>query len=608
MIENVVARTSEKKADAIKKVKVIVAVHGIGDQIEFATIQQTAAQFCLYHKSNFAVPLGNFHNGLATFALPEPVDPEHLRELLFAEVYWAEIPREVVKKGYKLEDAQAWAKSIVGRVQQRAVASGKEYAEHEYSLLEEVLVEMQETIGVLGRVFYLSEKMGLFSFDLDEIIKDYLDDVQLVAEFKEEGGQVISRFSDKLEAIYQELTLRGIEPEIYLVTHSEGTVVGLLGLLNAICGKDPKKPGQRAAKPLWLDCVRGWMTIGSPIDKHLVLWSELFTDLQVPAYPPENKRLIEWHNYYDLGDPVGFELPLARKVFNTDPQHPQPDNPWHWFNFPESHDHGFTRSLFPGKAHTDYWTDPAVFGHFLQQVVYKGADSPPKCADATYDKPPGDRTWHKIGSWILPYVAALAILFFAVYTLYKAVKGCLLEDGETTKQIFLNVGGITSLLGGLTVTARIPRLTREWWWHIVGILVFMLGAFGYWQLTSDEERRQLGRLFASEQLDPTLMLLGVATLIAVVANIIARRYPRAGVHPLLWFGGAIVIAIVTGHIYTTSDRGAIWPVVLAGAFFLYLWWLTILFFDLVFVWHRYIQASVAQKRLNAMYTVKKKGG
>lgn len=604
MAGNAETKTNEKNADAGHKMKVIVAVHGIGDQIEFATIQQTAAQFCLYHKSTFAVPLGNFHNGLATFALPDPVDPKHLRELLFAEVYWAGIPREVVKDGYKLEDAQAWAKTIVGRVRQRAEESGQKYGEHEYSLLEEVLREIRETLGVLGRVFYLSAKMGLFSFDLDKIIKDYLDDVQLVAEFKEESICVVRRFSQKMDDIYREMSQNGVTPEIYLVSHSEGTVITLLGLLSAICGQDAV---YGVTRPPWLDCVRGWMTIGSPIDKHLVLWPELFTALKKPLHQPVKPLQIEWRNYYDLGDPVGFELPMARQIFNGDGQ--QAKSPWHWFNFPVAHDHGFTRSLFPGKAHTDYWNDPAVFGHFIQSVVYKDSLTPPRRDDKVYDQPPGDRPWHKIGSWILPYVAALALLFFAVYTLYKAVKNCLSDNDlkalETTKEIFLNVGGITSLFAGLTVTARIPRLTREWPWRVVGILIFLVGAFGYWKLTLGEERNELGHLFTFLHLCPTWGLLGLATLIAVFVNIIARRYPQAGVKPLLWFGGLSVLAIIVDHIFfpipADNTRGAIWPVVLAGAFFLYLWWLTILFFDLVFVWHRYIQASVAQDRLNAMY-------
>ena len=60
--------------------KVIVAIHGIGDQTEFATIQQTMSQFCSYHESTFATPLGAFHNGLAAFAAPGPVNHPALRK------------------------------------------------------------------------------------------------------------------------------------------------------------------------------------------------------------------------------------------------------------------------------------------------------------------------------------------------------------------------------------------------------------------------------------------------------------------------------------------------------------------------------------------------
>lgn len=575
------------------------------------------------------MPLGNYHNEKVIFELPKEgfgnagvreigFFNEALREFIFAEVYWASIPRKVVKEGYKLEDAQAWAKTIVGRVRQRAEDKGGKVGEREYSLLEEVLREMGETLGVLGRVFYLSGKLGLFSFDLDKIIKDYLDDVQLVAEFKEESGQVVRRFSEKMEAIYQEVIKHGVPPEIYLVTHSEGTVVALLGLLSAICGKDPVYGPTR---PPWLDCVRGWMTIGSPIDKHLVLWPELFTDLKTPVHSSVN-GLIEWRNYYDLGDPVGFKLPKAREKYNTDPQNQRSDSPWDWFNFPADHDHGFTRSLFPGKAHTDYWTDPAVFGHFMQKVVYKNTPIPADCEKAEYNQPPVDRWLHKLGSWILPYAAALALLGFAVYTIYKAVQVYLTPEGkeehETTRQILHNVGSITALLAGLTVTARIPRLTREWFWRIVGILIFVLGAIGYLIFTENDEREHLGRLFihfqryfnlgSNDTEWATWGVLGFAVGVAGLANVVARKYPQLGVKPLLWFGGVGMSAIIAEHLInaTHNPHNHVWPVVLAGAFFLYVWWLVALFFDLVFVWHRYIKSSVTPDRLAELSSIEKR--
>ncbi len=41
----------------------------------------------------------------------------------------------------------------------------------------------------------------------------------------------------------------------------------------------------------------------------------------------------------------------------------------------------------------------------------------------------------------------------------------------------------------------------------------------------------------------------------------------------------------------------IWPVVLAAAAFLYLWWLAALLFDLVVAWHHYIRRSAILNRL-----------
>src|SRR3954471_13879639 len=41
--------------------------------------------------------------------------------------------------------------------------------------------------------------------------------------------------------------------------------------------------------------------------------------------------------------------------------------------------------------------------------------------------------------------------------------------------------------------------------------------------------------------------------------------------------------------------GPIWPLVLAVAAFLYLWWIVIITFDLAFVWHLYIRHAGAQR-------------
>jgi hypothetical protein len=51
-----------------------------------------------------------------------------------------------------------------------------------------------------------------------------------------------------------------------------------------------------------------------------------------------------------------------------------------------------------------------------------------------------------------------------------------------------------------------------------------------------------------------------------------------------------------------TARPPVWPVLLASAFFLYLWWLSTLVFDLAFVWQRYVRGSVLNDRLKKWST------
>jgi hypothetical protein len=104
--------------------KIIVAVHGVGDKIGYATAWSVAYQFWRYCEQPAAIPLGRFHTELAAGgarSVPRPIlitsppSGQQLPGLGSAEVYWADIPRTVVKKGYVLEEAKRWARTIVGR-------------------------------------------------------------------------------------------------------------------------------------------------------------------------------------------------------------------------------------------------------------------------------------------------------------------------------------------------------------------------------------------------------------------------------------------------------------------------------------------------------------
>jgi len=135
------------------------------------------------------------------------------------------------------------------------------------------------------------------------VLVDYLDDVQLVAEFQVRREAILAKFAAVLAKVDK-------NAEIYIVAHSEGTVVSFLALLQAMWAEKT---------PSWLPQVRGYLTIGSPIDKHLVLWRDLFPWNTPPVFNPappktegEKDQRIKWRNYFDYGDPVGFELDYAR--------------------------------------------------------------------------------------------------------------------------------------------------------------------------------------------------------------------------------------------------------------------------------------------------------
>jgi hypothetical protein len=587
------------QAGVQSKLKVIVAVHGIGEQTNYATIQSALFQFCQFFGAPHAVPLGQFHtNAKVPLALVVPPFPDAFKSLAFAEVYWANIPRENAKT-YSLEEAQKWATTIVQRVRQRghqailqdrmtknaADTADKDQlnkrngshlslSEEDYPILEQVLTEMLQTVGVLDRLCYLADKAGVFTFDLNKVLVDYLDDVQVVTEFQTLRTEIFKAFDDSMQQVHTAQK----DADIYIIAHSEGTVVSFLGLLDAMCSADT---------PDWIRKVRGFMTIGSPIDKHLILWPELFNDYRKPKFEPEKQ--IEWRNYYDKGDPIGFNLNTIRKWLRG--EWGDFTHKWSAFHFEDDCDFGFTRYPFPGKAHNDYWTDDAVFGHFIRTVLDEKPAPPPPKKKVDYTKPPGDKRLKKYASYVLPYVGAFVLLFVAVFVLYKAIDGYTHPDPdktlpeETTWDIFRIVISYTLLLAGLTVAARIPRLKRSLMWRLLGLSIFVFSAFGFLLF------RGFGHTW----------VISIAVVVVILTSLLyslRKGSPSPGTKTLLLIGGIGALIVVLSTIGPVGDHGPLWPVAIAAVFFFYLWWLVILIFDLTFIWHRYIRTSDVMKILH----------
>lgn len=96
--------------------KIIVGVHGIGDQVRYETIQSIAYQFCWYYDIKASFPLGRFHNSNGVVQVQQP---ETGLKLSFTEAYWADIARTVANEGYTLEETKQWAKTIVEGFRER---------------------------------------------------------------------------------------------------------------------------------------------------------------------------------------------------------------------------------------------------------------------------------------------------------------------------------------------------------------------------------------------------------------------------------------------------------------------------------------------------------
>jgi hypothetical protein len=699
--------------------KIIVAIHGVGDQRRCETIQLVVRQFAQYCAAPLGFPLGGLNAEL--FPLPGGAagpgaylvkSPPFSGPLGFAEVYWAGIPRDLAKDGYILEDVKQWGATVVERVRaiDEKVHGCRPGTDAKYGLAADVIDELIQTIGVLGVLLYLLGKANLFTFDLNKILVDYVDDVQVVAEFGNYRGEILKTFHAAMKAVYD----GDPNAEIYIVAHSEGTVVAFLGILEAISRLPGEEAGKPAASP-WVKQLRGLMTIGSPLNKHVLLWPELFDKLTPPTR--QTTRPIHWVNYYDYGDPIGFELEATRRWMDEKEHHWRP-----FFEFdPNKDDVGFTRYLFPGKAHIDYWQDKDVFGHFIEHVVQLPPRLPPAAGAApaaggtkpkSFERPVSTLT-AQIFSPTLPYLWAAILLFIGVFLMYKAVVGYTLPFKEPPWSIFRNVFAIGLLLIGVTAAVRIPRLTNVWQWRTAGVLLFFAGVILFPFILTPGAKYRLGFIFLIGKeagfgdgliavlnqfaaylpwlgvRGPTFGILALALFTTLIIYLLSRMFPRWGVTPLILGGGAVVLGVAGMRMFDTnarekfmaaraalagrlpeerldeasadlleryvsagshagdfdhfleaersnllkeghykedaertaaatakakerapsapakeesagaaSDTRPVWPVILAGAIFLYLWWLAAHVFDLIVVWQHYIRSSAILDRLN----------
>jgi hypothetical protein len=508
-------------------------------------------------------PLGFFHTDVQQAARVSPVarlisEDVPLSRLGFSEVYWADIPQLAIDDRHTMDETKAWARTVVSRLRaayMRAKRQGTEPARGnlDFSMIAEVLDEMIDVINVLENLTFLARRAGLFEFNLRTLLERYVGDVQVFTEFEMFRHIILARFHSALASIHEQHE----QARLHIVAHSEGTVVAFLGLLLAMAGEcwaiDSKanRPSAKKANesPAWLPQVHGLMTLGSPIDKHLTLWPELFDGFGLldREQTPRTQQIkwdlsqaqrtwrdtpIKWRNYYDYGDPVGFKLDAVRSWFR--------ELGFTAFEFEAKHDYGYARYLLPGKAHNDYWIDSQVFEHYLLDVIHgsalqkpvapfataqasrttdaKAATPSAPSADAELNPSPPRPRSRKLVAFLsptLPYLLSFVLLFAGCTLLQRAVLQFThpapdsLQTyvrytlfGESVKphgaiwEILMESLGIALLVAGCTLFARWPRIARAPRWRFAGGFAFILGCWGYVLLVPLAARIEIGALFS----------------------------------------------------------------------------------------------------------------
>ncbi|MDZ4404037.1 hypothetical protein [Prosthecobacter sp.] len=632
--------------------KLIVSVHGMGDQTRNDMTQIVARLFAECAKSGGDLPAqarnlpmslwegGNDY--LTDDAIAFVSGKTVLDEMAFAEFHWADLPRKLETECYRLEEPTKWARSVVERLSQRHNLTDKDkFGTHGPELAASVLEEIAETIRLLNQLLFLAGKAGVFNFDLGILLERYLCDVQQVADFMHQRKSILDRFLKRMTHLHSLCPTA----EIHLVAHSEGSVVALYGLLKALNPQSLTSPERKDSKNkggetkesydlTWLEKVRSLTTFGSPIDKHLILWPEMWFSFKRDAThwnkpdPSSPEQRIRWRNYYDLADPVGYGLDTARcqlKAWGCEA-----------FEFEPWHDQGFRRYPLPGKAHVDYFGDTKLFQHIWDHAIKE-----PAASDKPIIPPKLGNTWKGRLSPFLPFLIVALLHVAAVFVLHKAI---VVHPEEAMKQAgltglegmhspatesSLGILGCAALLLGTTVLARTWRITRDWrlprdwqhWQHpgdfvarVVALLVFVLGLTVFWQIpgfyTAEIARKILfGTRTWSDVLGDglgvgeirriTTIVFGTLAVVVLIIACVAdwwslkkQKRPIWGLRWLMLLGGGGTAALMVSTRIGDNHPETSMLALFGGAIgFVYLWWLGALLYDLSYVWMRYINTT-----------------
>lgn len=384
------------REDSLMIHKHVVVVHGIGDQKPNETVIGFMNEFVRSLPDHIRDTV-HVHNLLETVGAGTATPSASSRALTsghpayliledrgqkvllsFSEVYWQPITNAylAVNEGIPPIPIFTWAHSINTRMFHGGAS---------FHIAREAIDNLEILLRLLRNLAVIYKKSG----DFADITSKFLGDVEMYVESDEIRGKIDAEFIRVLARVHlffaepgahhkvrRDMRLQddwpGLsDPEIYIVAHSEGTVISYASLVQAASERE-KNPSRHA----WLPRVSGLVTMGSPLDKHYSIWDTRFP---LDILQHDTGLRIPWFNYWDRSDPVAYGLKTLKP---NDPQRTTDASKLFAVKF----DKGFIRYSLPGKAHIDYWHDKAVYTDIVQAVMGLGGTHQPKAASQWWGK------------------------------------------------------------------------------------------------------------------------------------------------------------------------------------------------------------------------------
>ena len=345
--------------------------------------------------------------------------------LRFVDLCWSDIMQQTMHE--VVQKVDVWAKGLLGRLLRKheaAMHSAPSGAEVPF-WIRRVLFLLVDTLMLVrfGMKFRFREMEDL-------LFAKFLGDVQQYGEYRRCRGRAVRRFHKmmaKIETVHKERESKRDSPRAaryVVIAHSLGSIMSFDALLYAhaslrVRGSNTDKwafPGylrvdekvneaqgftrmcelrkktnksvreKEELKDLedkltfldtnWIWRVQSFVTLGSPIDKYLMLWwlnyqyllnQHEWFDHDVPNVQTREslgsvrEPLIDHFNYCDELDPVGHNLDVAGKT------------PAYKAVFKCCEDIVFNRYTVPGAAHNKYWEDQCLFKWILARAVDRTA-------------------------------------------------------------------------------------------------------------------------------------------------------------------------------------------------------------------------------------------